>query len=91
MEKKALTYQNIPEDDLQFDGKARLYAIISLVYEHKCVDFGDLILHVIEMKQTIALKLSQFIKYILVMVPDTNMAQYLLLRLLPGNKKFAGG
>ena len=50
MENKALTCQNIPDDDLQFDGKAKkLYAIYqSRLQTLNAVDFGDLILHVIE-------------------------------------------
>ena len=90
---KALTYQNIPEDDLQFDGKAKkLYGIYqSRLRTLNAVDFGDLILHVIEILKAdndLLLNYHNLFKYILVdEYQDTNMAQYLLLRLLAqGNK-----
>ncbi|OUT89437.1 MAG: DNA helicase II, partial [Rhizobiales bacterium TMED29] len=90
---KALTYQNVPEDDLQFDGKAKkLYEIYqSRLRTLNAVDFGDLILHVIEILKAdnaLLLNYHNLFKYILVdEYQDTNMAQYLLLRLLAqGNK-----
>ena len=85
---KALTYQNIPEDDLQFDGKGKkLYEIYqSRLRTLNAVDFGDLILHVIEILKAdnaLLLNYHNLFKYILVdEYQDTNMAQYLLLRLL---------
>ena len=90
---KALTYQNIPEDDLQFDGKAKkLYEIYqSRLRTLNAVDFGDLILHVIEILKTdtsILFNYQNLFKYILVdEYQDTNMAQYLLLRLLAQGSK----
>ena len=47
---KALTCQKVPDDDIQFDGKAKkLYSIYqSRLQTLNAVDFGDLILHVIE-------------------------------------------
>ena len=90
---KALTYQNIPEDDLQFDGKAKkLYGIYqSRLRTLNAVDFGDLILHVIEILKTdndLLLNYHNLFKYILVdEYQDTNMAQYLLLRLLAQGSK----
>ena len=90
---KALTYQNIPEDDLQFDGKAKkLYAIYqSRLRTLNAVDFGDLILHVIEILKadnSLLLNYHNLFKYILVdEYQDTNMAQYLLLRLLAQGSK----
>ena len=90
---KALTYQNIPEDDLQFDGKAKkLYAIYqSRLQTLNAVDFGDLILHVIEILKadnSLLLNYHNLFKYILVdEYQDTNMAQYLLLRLLAQGSK----
>ncbi len=90
---KALTYQNIPEDDLQFDGKAKkLYAIYqSRLQTLNAVDFGDLILHVIEILKadnSLLLNYHNLFKYILVdEYQDTNMAQYLLLRLLAQESK----
>ncbi len=90
---KALTYQNIPEDDLQFDGKAKkLYAIYqSRLQTLNAVDFGDLILHVIEILKadnSLLLNYHNLFKYILVdEYQDTNMAQYLLLRLLAQGRK----
>ena len=91
--KIALTYQNIPEDDLQFDGKAKkLYAIYqSRLRTLNAVDFGDLILHVIEILKadnSLLLNYHNLFKYILVdEYQDTNMAQYLLLRLLAQGSK----
>ena len=90
---KALTYQNIPEDDLQFDGKAKkLYGIYqSRLRTLNAVDFGDLILHVIEILKAdndLLLNYHNLFKYILVdEYQDTNMAQYLLLRLLAQGSK----
>ena len=90
---KALTYQNISEDDLQFDGKAKkLYAIYqSRLRTLNAVDFGDLILHVIEILKadnSLLLNYHNLFKYILVdEYQDTNMAQYLLLRLLAQGSK----
>ena len=90
---KALTYQNIPDDDLQFDGKAKkLYAIYqSRLQTLNAVDFGDLILHVIEILKadnSLLLNYHNLFKYILVdEYQDTNMAQYLLLRLLAQGSK----
>ena len=90
---KALTYLNIPEDDLQFDGKAKkLYAIYqSRLQTLNAVDFGDLILHVIEILKadnSLLLNYHNLFKYILVdEYQDTNMAQYLLLRLLAQGSK----
>ncbi len=90
---KALTYQNIPEDDLQFDGKAKkLYAIYqSRLQTLNAVDFGDLILHVIEILKadnSLLLNYHNLFKYILVdEYQDTNIAQYLLLRLLAQGSK----
>ena len=90
---KALTYQNIPEDDLQFDAKAKkLYEIYqSRLRTLNAVDFGDLILHVIEILKTddtLLIKYHDLFKYILVdEYQDTNMAQYLLLRLLAQGSK----
>jgi DNA helicase-2/ATP-dependent DNA helicase PcrA len=90
---KALTYQNIPEDDLQFDGKAKkLYEIYqSRLRTLNAVDFGDLILHVIEILKTdtsLLFNYQNLFKYILVdEYQDTNMAQYLLLRLLAQGSK----
>ncbi len=90
---KALTYQSIPEDDLQFDGKAKkLYEIYqSRLRTLNAVDFGDLILHVIEILKTdtsLLLNYQNLFKYILVdEYQDTNMAQYLLLRLLAQGSK----
>ena len=75
---KALTYQNIPEDDLQFDGKAKkLYAIYqSRLQTLNAVDFGDLILHVIEILKAdnaLLLNYHKLFKYILVdEYQDTN-------------------
>ena len=68
---KALTYQNIPEDDLQFDGKAKkLYEIYqSRLRTLNAVDFGDLILHVIEILKTdtsLLFNYQNLFKYILV-------------------------
>ena len=89
----ALTYQNIPEDDFQFDGKAKkLYEIYqSRLRTLNAVDFGDLILHVIEILKTdtsLLLNYQNLFKYILVdEYQDTNMAQYLLLRLLAQGSK----
>jgi len=90
---KALTYQNIPEDDLQFDGKAKkLYEIYqSRLRTLNAVDFGDLILHVIEILKTdtsLLINYQNLFRYILVdEYQDTNMAQYLLLRLLAQGSK----
>ena len=90
---KALTYQNIPEDDFQFDGKAKkLYEIYqSRLRTLNAVDFGDLILHVIEILKTdtsLLFNYQNLFKYILVdEYQDTNMAQYLLLRLLAQGSK----
>ena len=90
---KALPYQNIPEDDLQFDGKAKkLYEIYqSRLRTLNAVDFGDLILHVIEILKTdtsLLINYQNLFKYILVdEYQDTNMAQYLLLRLLAQGSK----
>ena len=90
---KALTYQNIPEEDLQFDGKAKkLYEIYqSRLRTLNAVDFGDLILHVIEILKTdtsLLFNYQNLFKYILVdEYQDTNMAQYLLLRLLAQGSK----
>ena len=90
---KALRYQNIAEDDLQFDGKAKkLYAIYqSRLQTLNAVDFGDLILHVIEILKadnSLLLNYHNLFKYILVdEYQDTNMAQYLLLRLLAQGRK----
>ena len=90
---KALTYQNIPEGDLQFDGKAKkLYEIYqSRLRTLNAVDFGDLILHVIEILKTdtsLLFNYQNLFKYILVdEYQDTNMAQYLLLRLLAQGSK----
>ena len=90
---KALTYQKIPEDDLQFDGKAKkLYRIYqSRLRTLNAVDFGDLILHVIEILKsddTLLFNYHNLFKYILVdEYQDTNMAQYLLLRLLAQGSK----
>ncbi len=90
---KALTYQNIPEDDLQFDGKAKkLYEIYqSRLCTLNAVDFGDLILHVIEILKadtSLLFNYQNLFKYILVdEYQDTNMAQYLLLRLLAQGSK----
>ncbi len=90
---KALTYQNIPEDDLQFDGKGKkLYEIYqSRLRTLNAVDFGDLILHVIEILKAdnaLLLNYHNLFKYILVdEYQDTNMAQYLLLRLLAQGSK----
>ncbi len=90
---KALTYQSIPEDDLQFDGKAKkLYEIYqSRLRTLNAVDFGDLILHVIEILKTdtsLLFNYQNLFKYILVdEYQDTNMAQYLLLRLLAQGSK----
>ncbi len=90
---KALTYQNIPEDDLQFDGKGKkLYEVYqSRLRTLNAVDFGDLILHVIEILKAdnaLLLNYHNLFKYILVdEYQDTNMAQYLLLRLLAQGSK----
>ena len=90
---KALTYNKIPEDDLQFDGKAKkLYEIYqSRLRTLNAVDFGDLILHVIEIFKTddaLLFNYHNLFKYILVdEYQDTNMAQYLLLRLLAQGSK----
>ena len=82
---KALTYKNIPAEDLQFGGKAKkLYEIYqSRLSTLNAVDFGDLILHVIEILKTdtsLLFNYQNLFKYILVdEYQDTNMAQYLSL------------
>ena len=85
---KAITPQKVSEDDIQFDGNAKkLYSI----YQQRlttlnAVDFGDLILHVVELLRSdnhLLANYQNLFKYILVdEYQDTNVAQYLLLRLL---------
>jgi DNA helicase II / ATP-dependent DNA helicase PcrA len=92
---KALTPENLPagEEHVFADGKARaLYA----AYQERlrtlnACDFGDLLLHMISIWQThhdVLIQWQNRFKYILVdEYQDTNVAQYLWLRLLAQERK----
>lgn len=91
---RALTPNNVPSGDAAaFNGKGvQLYA----QYQKRlktlnAVDFGDLLLHVVTVFQTHSDILQQYqrwFKYILVdEYQDTNVAQYLWLRLLASEHK----
>jgi DNA helicase-2/ATP-dependent DNA helicase PcrA len=91
---RAWTPDNLPASEASaYDGKGpalyRLYQ--TRLKELNAVDFGDLLLHVVVIFQTHADVLAQYqrwFKYILVdEYQDTNVAQYLWLRLLAGGHK----
>ncbi len=91
---RALTPDNIPvADSGAFDHKGvALYAAYqSRLLELNACDFGDLLLHMVTIFQTHADILKQYqrwFRYILVdEYQDTNVAQYLWLRLLAGGHK----
>ncbi|MEM6577629.1 MAG: UvrD-helicase domain-containing protein [Pseudomonadota bacterium] len=88
---RALTPEKIPAADAQaYDGKGVvLYAQYQRrLLELNAVDFGDLLLHMVTIFQTHDDVLDQYrrwFRYILVdEYQDTNVAQYLWLRLLAG-------
>jgi DNA helicase-2/ATP-dependent DNA helicase PcrA len=91
---RAWTPANLPASEASaYDGKGpalyRLYQ--ARLKELNAVDFGDLLLHVVTIFQTHGDVLAQYqrwFKYILVdEYQDTNVAQYLWLRLLAGGHK----
>ncbi|MET4103217.1 DNA helicase-2/ATP-dependent DNA helicase PcrA [Roseovarius sp. MBR-78] len=91
---RAWTPNNLPASEASaYDGKGpalyRLYQ--ARLKELNAVDFGDLLLHVVTIFQTHGDVLAQYqrwFKYILVdEYQDTNVAQYLWLRLLAGGHK----
>jgi DNA helicase-2/ATP-dependent DNA helicase PcrA len=91
---RAWTPQNVPTKEASaFDGRGlALYtAYQRRLLELNAVDFGDLLLHVVTIFQTHADLLAQYqrwFRYILVdEYQDTNVAQYLWLRLLAGGHK----
>jgi len=91
---RAWTPQNVPTQEASaFDGRGlALYtAYQRRLLELNAVDFGDLLLHVVTIFQTHADLLAQYqrwFRYILVdEYQDTNVAQYLWLRLLAGGHK----
>ncbi|WP_420862995.1 ATP-dependent helicase [Algirhabdus cladophorae] len=91
---RALTPENVPvADSSAFDGKAvDLYAQYQRrMLELNACDFGDLLLHIVTIFQKNPDVLAQYqrwFKYILVdEYQDTNVAQYMWLRLLAGGHK----
>ncbi|MEI4232359.1 ATP-dependent helicase [Roseovarius sp. D22-M7] len=91
---RALTPENLPASEASmYDGKGpalyRQYQ--SRLRELNAVDFGDLLLHVVTIFQNQPDVLAQYqrwFKYILVdEYQDTNVAQYLWLRLLAGGHR----
>ncbi len=91
---RALTPDAVPvADSAAFDGKGvRLYAAYQTrLKELNATDFGDLLLHMVTIFQTRDDVLDQYrrwFRYILVdEYQDTNVAQYLWLRLLAGGHK----
>ncbi len=91
---RAWTPENVPTKEASaFDGRGvALYAAYQRrLLELNAVDFGDLLLHVVTIFQTHADVLAQYqrwFRYILVdEYQDTNVAQYLWLRLLAGGHK----
>ncbi|MGR3462707.1 MAG: ATP-dependent helicase, partial [Roseovarius sp.] len=91
---RAWTPANLPASEASaYDGKGpalyRLYQ--ARLRELNAVDFGDLLLHVVTIFQTQPDVLAQYqrwFKYILVdEYQDTNVAQYLWLRLLAGGHR----
>jgi DNA helicase-2/ATP-dependent DNA helicase PcrA len=91
---RAWTPQNVPTKEASaFDGRglALYIAYQRRLLELNAVDFGDLLLHVVTIFQTHADLLAQYqrwFRYILVdEYQDTNVAQYLWLRLLAGGHK----
>ncbi|AEM41314.1 UvrD/REP helicase domain protein [Ketogulonicigenium vulgare] len=88
---KAIAPDSIPTSDASFyDGRAmRLYAEYQeRLRQLNAVDFGDLLMHMVRIFQKypdVLQKYQQDFKYILVdEYQDTNVAQYLWLRLLAG-------
>ena len=88
---RALTPDKVPAADAQaYDGKGiALYAQYQTrLIELNAVDFGDLLLHMVTIFQThhdILEQYRRWFRYILVdEYQDTNVAQYLWLRLLAG-------
>ena len=91
---RAWTPDNVPASEASaYDGKGvALYQHYQVrLKELNAVDFGDLLLHVVTIFQTHPDVLEQYqrwFKYILVdEYQDTNVAQYLWLRLLAGGHK----
>src|SRR6056297_2078688 len=91
---RAWTPDNIPAAEASaFDGKApALYRQYQTrLRELNAVDFGDLLLHMVTIFQThedILAQYQRWFRYILVdEYQDTNVAQYLWLRLLAGGHK----
>ncbi|MGI3210365.1 ATP-dependent helicase [Roseovarius tibetensis] len=91
---RALTPENLPASEASaYDGKGpALYRQYQIrLRELNAVDFGDLLLHVVTIFQNNPDVLAQYqrwFRYILVdEYQDTNVAQYLWLRLLAGGHK----
>ncbi|WP_294621696.1 ATP-dependent helicase [uncultured Roseovarius sp.] len=91
---RAWTPDNVPASEASaFDGKApALYRQYQTrLRELNAVDFGDLLLHMVTIFQThedILAQYQRWFRYILVdEYQDTNVAQYLWLRLLAGGHK----
>ncbi|MBC7132161.1 MAG: UvrD-helicase domain-containing protein [Roseovarius sp.] len=91
---RAWTPENLPASEASaYDGKGpALYRLYQLrLRELNAVDFGDLLLHVVTIFQGHADILAQYqrwFRYILVdEYQDTNVAQYLWLRLLAGGHR----
>ena len=91
---RALTPENVPvADSSAFDGKGvDLYAQYQRrLLELNACDFGDLLLHIVtifQKNQDVLEQYQRWFKYILVdEYQDTNVAQYLWLRLLAGGHK----
>jgi len=91
---KALTPDNIPVADaaaFNHQGPALYAAYQQRLKDLNACDFGDLLLHVVTIFQTHADVLNQYqrwFRYILVdEYQDTNVAQYMWLRLLAGGHK----
>src|SRR6056297_415626 len=91
---RAWTPDNVPASEASaFDGKGVvLYKqYLTRLRELNAVDFGDLLLHMVTIFQThedILAQYQRWFRYILVdEYQDTNVAQYLWLRLLAGGHK----
>ncbi|MFD1158211.1 ATP-dependent helicase [Roseovarius aestuarii] len=91
---RAWTPDNVPASEAgAYDGKApALYKLYQTrLKELNAVDFGDLLLHVVTIFQThddVLQQYQRWFRYILVdEYQDTNVAQYLWLRLLAGGHK----
>ena len=91
---RALTPEKVPQSEVNaFDGKAvKLYGMYQgRLRNLNAVDFGDLLLHslnILRENSEVLISYQQKFRYILVdEYQDTNVAQYLWLRLLAQNHK----